>query len=164
MVVAIAVAGWWLFRCRYVLLEIARTILAALGDFWRMILAIRPARRPARTQDAFEPKARPPAEFRNPFYADREHSRPPAEIILYTYDAAQAWAARQGVELHPDQTAREFCQAMAEHSPELAGQYRHLSFLYAHAAYGLRLPTPCDLEPLKEIWRRLSWEQEAAPQ
>jgi hypothetical protein len=35
---------------------------------------------------------------------------------------------------------------------------RHLSFLYAHAAYGRHLPAPCDLEPLKEIWRRLTWK------
>jgi hypothetical protein len=89
--------------------------------------------------------------------------RPPADIILYTYDFVRAWAREQGLEPHPEQTAREFCQEMAARSPELAGAYRHLSFLYAHAAYGLRLPARCDLEPLKELWRQLTWDQANAP-
>jgi hypothetical protein len=75
----------------------------------------------------------------------------------------QAWAREQGMELHPEQTAREFCQEMAAHSPEMAASCRQLSFLYAHAAYGLHLPVPCDLEPLKELWRQLTWNQANAP-
>jgi hypothetical protein len=62
-----------------------------------------------------------------------------------------------------EQTAREFCQEMAERSPELTAAYRQLSFLYGHAAYGLRLPVHYDLEPLKELWRQLTWNTANAP-
>jgi hypothetical protein len=99
---------------------------------------------------------RPLSEFKNPFFAGKESARPPAEIILYTYDALQAWTREQGMEPHPEQTAREFCERAGESLPELAAPLRHLSFLYAHAAYGEHLPAECNLEPLKEIWRRLT--------
>jgi hypothetical protein len=165
LVVAAIVAGWWLFRCRYLLLEIARSLVAAIVDFFRKLLDLVPARKPLQPGEPapLRPKPRPLAEYTNPFYAGREHMRPPADIILYTYDFVRAWAREQGLEPHPEQTAREFCQEMAARSPELAGAYRHLSFLYAHAAYGLRLPARCDLEPLKELWRQLTWDQANAP-
>jgi hypothetical protein len=165
LVVAAIVVCWWLFRFRYLLLEIASSLVAAIVDFFRKLLDLMPARKPVRPREPapLRPKVRPLAEYANPFYAGREHTRPPVEIIIYTYEFVQAWAREQGLEVHPEQTAREFCQEMAARSPELAGAYRHLAFLYAHAAYGLRLPAHCDLEPLKELWRQLTWDQANAP-
>jgi hypothetical protein len=165
LVVAAIVAGWWLIRSRYLLLEIARSLAAGIVDFFRKLLDLVPARKPVKpgAPAPARPKTRPLAAYTNPFYAGQEQIRPPVEIILYTYDYVQAWAREQGLELHPEQTAREFCKEMAARSPELAGAYRHLSFLYAHAAYGLRLPAHCDLEPLKELWRQLTWDQADAP-
>jgi len=165
MVCAALFAGWWLFRCRYLLWEIARSLRAAIVDFFRNLLDLMPARRPAKIKPPGPPRPqlRPLAEYKNPFYADAGHSRPPSEIILYTYDAVQAWAREQGIDLHPEQTAREFCRDMAARAPELAAEYRQLSNLHAHAAYGRSLPAHCDLEPLKELWRQLTWNQANAP-
>jgi hypothetical protein len=155
-----AIVCWWLVRSRNVLLEMLRSCFTAIRDFFRQLLDLVPARKPARSADPQAPSRprRPLAEFKNPFFAEKESSRPPAEIILYTYDALQAWTREQGIELHPEQTAREFCAQTIEQLPELASPLRHLSFLYAHAAYGERLPAQCDIEPLKEIWRRLTWK------
>jgi len=165
LVIAAVVMGWWLFRCRHLLLEMARSLTAAIRDFFRKLLDMMPARRPARRDEPAppRPRLRPLSEYQNPFYAGKEHGRPPAEIILYTYDAVQAWAREQGMEPHPEQTAREFCREMAARAPELAAPYRQLAFLYAHAAYGTRLPADFDLEPLKELWRQLTWDQANAP-
>jgi hypothetical protein len=165
LVVAAIAAAWWLFRCRYLLLEIARSLITAIAGFFRKLLDLVPAKKAAKASEpaAPRPKLRPLAEYANPFYAGEKHMRPPVEIIIYTYDFVQAWSREQGYEPHPEQTAREFCQEMAARSPELAAAYRQLSFLYAHAAYGLGLPAQCDLEPLKELWRQLSWEQANAP-
>jgi hypothetical protein len=164
-VAAVVAGGWWLFRCRHLLLEMARSLTEAIRNFIRNMIDIIPARRPARPGEPAPPgrRIRPLAEYKNPFYAGKEHTRPPAEIILYTYEAVQAWAREQGIEPHPEQTAREFCGEMAARAPELAAPYRQLSFLYAHAAYGARLPADCDLEPLKELWRRLTWGQAGVP-
>ena len=156
LVVAALVAGWWLIRCRDLLLEIARSV----ANFFRKLFDFMPARRPAKPNQPEGPIRRPPrplAEYKNPFYAGQDYSQSASEIIIYTYDFVQAWAREQGIELHPEQTAREFCREMAERSPELSASYRQLSFLYAHAAYGLGLPAHYDMEPLKELWRQLTW-------
>jgi hypothetical protein len=164
-VIAAVVAGWWLFRCRHLMLEMARSLAAAVRDFFRKLLVLMPARLPARRSEPASHRAapRPLAEYKNPFYAGKGQGRPPAEIILYTYDALRAWAREKGIEPRPEQTAREFCGEMAAHEPELAEPCRHLSVLYAHAAYGTRLPADCNLEPLKELWRRMAFDQANAP-
>ena len=162
LVIVALTAGWWLFRCRYLLLEIARSV----ADFFRKLLDLVPAKRPPKPRPPGElvrPALRPLAEYKNPFHAVSGHSRPPADIILYTYDFVQAWAKEHGSEPHAEQTAREFCQEMAGRSPELASAYRQLSFLYAHAAYGLSLPAQYDMEPLKELWRQLTWAEANPP-
>jgi hypothetical protein len=157
----LALALWWLVRCRFLLWAIFQSILVAVRDFFRRLLDLIPSRKPSRPAppDAPQRPQRPLSEFKNPFLTDKAHSRPPAEIILYTYDALQAWTREQGMEPRPEQTAREFCQRATETLPELSAQLRSLSFLYAHAAYGERLPANFSMEPLAEIWRRLSWKQ-----
>jgi len=164
-IIAALLAGWWLFRRRLLLLEIARSLVAAIVDFFRRLLDLVPARKPAKAREPapLRPKLRPLADYANPFFAGQEHMRPPVEIIIYTYEFLQAWAKEQGIESHPEHTAREFCQEMSAHSPGLAPAFRQLSFLYGHAAYGVRLPAEFDLEPLKELWRQLTWEQANAP-
>ncbi len=161
LVGAALIAGWWLVRCRHLFLEMLRSCIAAVRDFFRQLLDLMPARKPSKTEPSSVParRQRPLAEFKNPFFAEKESARPPAEIILYTYDALQAWTNEQGMEPRPEQTAREFCERAGERLPELAAPLRHLSFLYAHAAYGEHLPAECNLEPLKEIWRRLTWSE-----
>jgi len=165
IIIAIILAGWWLYRCWPLLLEIARTLVSSIVEFFRKLLDLTPSWRPAKRQEpaAPRPKLRPLSEYKNPFYAGQGQQMPPAEIILYTFDAVQAWAREQGYELHPEQTAREFCRDMADRSPALVGQYRQLSYLYAHAAYSQNLPARCNLEPLKELWRQFTFEQANAP-
>jgi hypothetical protein len=155
----VLIACWWLARCRHLLLEMLRSCIMAVRDFFRQLLELMPARKPSKpgVPEAPARPRRPLTEFKNPFFAEKGSLRPPAEIILYTYDAVQAWTREQGMEPHPEQTAREFCEQAGERLPELATPLRHLSFLYAHAAYGEHLPAECNLEPLKEIWRRLTW-------
>ncbi len=165
MIAGAVLFGWWLFRCRHFLLEMARGLAEAIAKFIRELLDLTPRWRPAKRAEPGEvrPNLRPFSDYKNPFYAGEEHKMPPQEIILYTYDAIRAWARERNIEVHPDRTAREFCREMGGHSPEFASQYEHLAFLYAYAAYGTTLPAHCDLDPLKELWRQFSWEHANAP-
>jgi hypothetical protein len=158
LITAALIAGWWLVRCRYLLWEILRSCAAAIRDFFRELLDLIPARKPIKPEGPQAPtkKRRPLAEFKNPFYAGKEYSRPPEEIILYTYDALQSWTREHGIETRPEHTAREFCEQTSQQLPELTTALRQLSYLYAHVAYGEHLPPDCTLEPLAEIWRRIT--------
>jgi len=153
MAIAALVVGFVLYRCRHLLAEVIRSLIEA---FRRWLLLSIPVFHPTGPA-APERRRRPLSEFKNPFYSDPEHSREASEIILYTYEALQAWAIEQGIEPHPERTPREFCQEMTGHLPDLSSAMRHLAYLHAHAAYGRTLPANCDMEPLKEIWRRLTW-------
>jgi hypothetical protein len=155
LLIAVAIlVGWWLFRCRHLLAEMVRSMIAAFQNWLQPRIK---HTKPIGTTPIL-PKRRPLAEFKNPFYATENNFRPPEEIILYTYEALQAWAHEQGLESHPEQTSREFCQQMTARTPELADPLRQLAFLHAYAAYGLNLPPNCDMEPLKELWRQLTWK------
>jgi hypothetical protein len=158
LISAILLIGGWLIRHRRMLLEMARSILAAIARFFKKLFDLTPSRKPARKTEAEPTRARHSsfAEYGNPFYTGKDYAWPPGQIILYSYEAVQVWAKEQGIDLRPEETAREFCARLGGKRPELDSQLQPLARLYAHAAFGTKLPPECDLEPIRELWRRLT--------
>ena len=152
-----ALAGWWIFRQREMLLQIVRSIVAAVTGFFRDLFRFgsapneiaTPAKLPKPTHRLF-------AAYRNPFLLGKDSSWTPEQLVLYSFEAVQTWAEEQGIEPRPEQTAREFCVELGGRFPEITAELNRLSFLYAHAAFGLAVPAGCDLEPVKKLWRYLS--------
>jgi hypothetical protein len=157
LIIAALVIGGWIIRRRHMLLEMIRSIIAAITEFFRRFLAYNPARKAAKQIEAAPPPARFSsfAEYKNPFFAAKDHAMPPEQIMIYSYEAVQVWAIEQGVAPRPEETAREFCSRLSEHHPDLDSHLSQLARLYAHAAYGTKLPPDSDLEPIKELWRQL---------
>jgi hypothetical protein len=108
------------------------------------------------------PRQRPFAAYLSPFLTGKDKSWTAEQLILYSYEALQAWAAEQGIQSQPQQTAREFCLLLSETFPDAAAELNRLSFLYGHAAYGNAVPAGCDLEPVKKLWRYLSALEDAS--
>jgi hypothetical protein len=159
LIIAALVIGTWIIRRRHMLLEMAKSFLAALAQFFRKLFDLTPTRKPSKKTE--QPAPAPVnfstfAEYRNPFFAAKDHAWPPEQIIIYSYEAVQVWAKEQGIPARPEETAREFCSRLSEHYPELDASFSQLAHLYAHAAYGKKLPPNSDLEPIKELWRRMS--------
>jgi len=157
LIAALVVIGGWIIRRRYMLLEMARSILAALAQFFRKLFDLTPSRKPAKKTEPAPARAKFSsfAEYRNPFFTGKDYAWPAEQIILYSYEAVQVWAKEQGIAARPEETAREFCGRLGEQRPELDSQLDPLARLYAHAAYGTKLPPNSDLEPIRELWRRL---------
>jgi len=149
--------GWWVIRQRDLMLQIARSFIAALAQFFRDLFQFgsrvkqTKAKREERT-----PRQRPFAAYLSPFLTGKDKSWTAEQLILYSYEALQAWAVEQGIPSRPQQTAREFCLLLGETFPDAAAELNRLSFLYGHAAYGNAVPAGCDLEPVKKLWRYLS--------
>lgn len=156
VVIALVIASW-VFRHRQTLLAMLRSIIAAIREFLRKLLDLVPARKPARSSapEFVRPRHSSFSEYKNPFFATGEQAWPPEQIMIYTYEAVQAWAREQGTTVRPELTAREFCRDLSGQHPDLASHFNHLARLYAYAAYGKRLPPGSDLEPIKELWRRM---------
>jgi hypothetical protein len=154
---AIILAGWWVFRRRHLLLEIAQSLIAALAQFFRNLFQLdRLVKQTTAKAEVRTSRPHPFATYQSPFLTGKDKSWTAEQLILYSYEALQAWAVEQSIQLQPEQTAREFCLRLGQTFPDAASELNRLAFLYGHAAYGFAVPAGCDLEPVKKLWRYLS--------
>ena len=158
LLIAALLFAWWLFRRRHLIAQMVRSFVAALAQFFRGLLDIGLSRkRRGAGQAGWEaPERRAFAAYENPFVTGRDRTWSPEQLILYSYEALQVWAEKQGVKQLPQQTAREYCHALSVKFPKVDSELNRLSVLYGHAAYGTRIPEDCDLESVKRLWRHLS--------
>ena len=149
--------GWWMIRQRDLIREIAQSFLAAVAQFFRDLFQLGSRmKRTTGQRQVRTPRQRPFAAYLSPFLTGKDKSWSAEELILYSYEALQAWAVEQGIQSQPQQTAREFCVRLGETFPAAAAELNRLSFLYGHAAYGNAVPAGCDLEPVRKLWHYLS--------
>jgi hypothetical protein len=149
--------GWWLARNFHLVVQAVRAFMDAV----RALLGLSKtagARAPsAKTAVAPLPvPVRRFASYQNPFATEEGRSWTPEQVIVYTYEAVQAWASELGIEFPPQQTAREFCADLAARHPEIGWQLRQLTNYYAHAAYGTHLPADYDAGLVRQIWSHIA--------
>lgn len=148
--------GWRLFRQRALLFSMAQAFIAALKKFWHDLFHWGAWSDGAATVTTkTKARLRLFASYRNPFLSGKDTTWTPEQLVIYSYEALQAWAEEQGIEPHPEQTAREFCRELAGRFPEMTEELNQMSWLYGHAAYGTAVPPGRDLEPVKRVWRFL---------
>ncbi|MBU6401467.1 MAG: DUF4129 domain-containing protein [Verrucomicrobia bacterium] len=164
LLIAAALVIGWLIRHRQLVLEMIRSVIAAVRQFFQDLLhppsGIAASR--AGAVESPRPKPRPFAAYVNPFVTGKNRVWPPERLIAYSFEAAEAWAREQGVEARPQQTPREFCLALSARFPEVASGWDRLAYGYAHAAYGRRCPDSWDPAPIQELWRYLSAQAAAS--
>ena len=153
----VILAGWWVFRRRQLLLEIARSLIAAVLQFFRDLFSLGElAKKTVAKAEDRKPRPNPFAAYESPFLTGKDKLWTAERLILYSYEALQAWAVEQGIQFQPEQTAREFCGRLSQTFPDAGPELDRLAFLYGHAAYGFAVPAGCDLEPVKKLWHYLS--------
>ena len=157
-VVAIGLIGFWIFRHRELLLQMARSFWDALRQFFRDLLSFggnwnRP---PAPPTDPTTPQWQPFTAYQNPFLTGNDRGWTPEQLILYTFEALQSWSVQQGQKPAPEKTAREFCHDLTSLHPEQTDALRQLGFLHGHAAYATGVPPGTDVEFLRSLWQYLT--------
>jgi Domain of unknown function (DUF4129) len=98
----------------------------------------------------------PFASFANPFANGRAARMKPETLVVYTFEALQAWAREQGIERPGDQTPLEFVKTVAARHPDLAGEVALAGRLYARVAYASGSPSRAEVDRLEMLWRGLS--------
>ena len=154
--------SWWVIRQRHLILQMARSFIAALAQFFRDLFQFGSrVRRTTLKREEQTPRQRPFAAYLSPFLTGKDKSWTAEQLVFYSYEALQAWAFDQGITPHPQQTAREFCLLLSKTFPDAAAELNRLSFLYGHAAYRNAVPAGCDLAPVKKLWHYLSASNDA---
>ncbi len=110
--------------------------------------------------EAAPPVKRPPRRFhhyRNPFEQGSGAQKNPAELVVYTFEALEAWASDRGEPRLAEQTPQEFIGSVIDPA---APEARWLAVLYNRLAYGEGGITSQEADELKGVWRIM---QSAAP-
>ena len=151
------VVGGWAFQRRHLLLEIGRSLVSAIIQLFRDLFSSGAAVHKTSTKAKMRKrKPTPFAAYESPFMTGKDKFWTAEQVVIYSYEALQAWAIEQGTQPQPEQTAREFCGRLGQIHPDVGAQLDRLALLYGHAAYGLAVPAGCDLEPVRRLWHYLS--------
>jgi hypothetical protein len=148
---------WLLVRYRKVIAEMIRTFIAAVREFFRKFFNFRRRKSAPEAEESPSPAPtlEPFAAYENPFVTGKDKTWPPERLLFYTYEAVQAWAKEQGIEMKPQQTPREFCRELIERFPDFGPELEQFSFYYGHAAFAKRLPDDFETESLRRLWQYL---------
>ncbi len=151
------VGGYLLWKYRRELLTAARDLLGELrgwlGRLWgssddRVRQADAPTNRGASSRKRFR-------DFQNPFANDGAQAMQPDELVRFTFDALEAWAADRGTLRRVDQTPQEFVDGATNDDDSLHREACHLARLYSRIAYGAGHASPDEAIRLRQIWDHL---------
>ena len=137
----------------------ARRWLDGLRAWWASLFGKANPERQRRGDSAAAPlgPVRPPpfSAYSNPFADGTADTRDPAELIAYTFEAADAWAWDRDAGRDPAETPLEFAQRVGDAFPDYANGFARLANLSTRAAYSA-LPLPADaLATLEAVWEEL---------
>jgi hypothetical protein len=136
-----------------------RELWAAITELWRWWQGLwanptSPQPTTAATNTAPVPRAEsiPFSSFRNPF-AGGAIARPPAEIVRYTFAAAEAWGAERMQARHPEETPEEYLERLKSNLPH--APWPLLGQLYNQVAYANQRPRAEQVQPLAKLWQQM---------
>jgi len=140
------------------IVAVLRQILEELRNLWLSLFGGRKktsmdAERALTEQKA--PRHRPFASFSNPFDSSAARLMPPAELVVYTFDALQAWAEEHRLGRRPEQTPMEFTSVLGVRVAEFSDDVGEVGKLYARVAYAGVSPSPKSAAALERLWQRM---------
>jgi hypothetical protein len=144
-----------LFRYGSTLLDALRDLLASLfgGLFIQQPKKRTKAPEPAPAEKA--PPARPFASFANPFDTGMDQRFSPNDLIVYSFEALEAWASEHGLARSPDETPSEFGRRLGEVRTDLRPDAMRLVGYFVTVVYGQTGFKAEVLPPLRQFWRAL---------
>lgn len=155
-VLAILIVGYFVWKYwRQVLAAIAN-FWKSLQDFWASLFGRKTVAAAAEASIAASaPPPKPFSAFHDPFLTGAAQSRPPIEVVTYSFEALEAWAREHGFPRHPEQTPQEFAQQVAANQGALGRDAAALADLYNRCAYSRDLGPRVNIEPLRRLWQQM---------
>jgi hypothetical protein len=161
IVVGIIIVIFGLIRYWRDLLEVLRALLASLlgglGFGWGK-------KREKDERGAAEepaPTPRPFASYVNPFDAGLDQQLTPDDLVVYSFEALEAWAYEHELARSPHETPTEFVGRIGEARADLGPDALRLVGYFVMIVYGQQGFGTEVLAPLRRFWRALEGSHEA---
>jgi hypothetical protein len=157
-VLALVGAVLLLWRHGSSLLDLLRGLIQARRDLWNGLwggFAVGP-RSATGFRAAPAARPRPFSAYPDPFRTGLAGHSPPEDLIRYTFEALEAWAAERDLGRRPQETPLEFVDRVGLSASEIADATRRLAALYGEVAYGTRLSDRAVRPTLERVWDGLS--------
>jgi hypothetical protein len=155
MAVGILFLIYGFFRYGRFLLQALRDLIAALlGGFW-FGGPRKPKKDDAAEADKALPPPRPFASFVNPFDAGLDHQFSPNDLVIYSFEALEAWAYEHNLARSPHETPAEFVQRLGQARAELSREATRLVGFFVTIVYGQRDFKPEVFPALRQFWQAL---------
>lgn len=129
---------------------------ALLGGLW-FGGPRRPKPKKEDADDPSEPEVppRPFASFANPFETGLNHRLTPDDLIVYSFEALEAWAYELELGRSPQETPTEFVRRLELAKPELSDDASRLVSCFVTLTYGRRGFRADVLPILRRFWQAL---------
>jgi hypothetical protein len=102
------------------------------------------------------PPRKPFSAYTNPFLRGGRDRFAPAELVQYTFEGLQAWAANHELARRDGETPLEFVNRLGEAMPEVTSEVHDLACQYTRLAYSGREPEPDSLTHAATLWGYMS--------
>lgn len=163
MAAGIAVVIYGLFRYWRDLIGVIRSLIAAIlavfGFGWQ------PKAEAGAEKDEQEavPPPRPFSSYSNPFDSGLVHQLTPDALVVYSFEALEAWANEREMARQPHETPLEFVNRVSQARPELGRDASRMVGYFMALVYGQRGFRDEVLPPLEQFWRALEASAWSAP-
>ncbi len=140
---------------RYLLLALRKGWRAFL-ELWSSLFASREKAGLARNVVGSQIPIRPFAAFSNPFISGEASQMSVSDLIVYSFNALEAWAAGYQFGRPADQTPFEFSDRLSERVPGLAAEIQEVTRLYVQVAYAEASSLPPCRTVLEILWTKMT--------
>ena len=113
---------------------------------------------PKENENAGEQPAPPPrpfASYVNPFDAGLDHQLTPDDLVIYSFEALEAWAYEHELARSPHETPMEFVSRVGQERADLGPDATRLVGYFGAIVYGQQGFRSEVLPPLRRFWRAL---------
>ncbi|GAB4130185.1 DUF4129 domain-containing protein [Thermopirellula anaerolimosa] len=157
----VVAAAWLAWRYRHEVREVLRQWCEQL---MRLMESLFGRRKAAGGNDSAAGPAlsqSPPfSRFQDPFASGMAARQAPVWLVVYSFDALQAWGEQMGMPRDPDETPKEYARRLRASGLRGPNAFDRLSELYNLAAYAGRSGTlslsPEDRQALATAWRYMT--------
>ncbi len=155
MVIGIAILIFGLFRYHRELIQIVMALIAAILAVFGFGWHAEPKKVEAAPVEEPKPPPRPFSSYPNPFTSGLDHQFTPDGLVVYSFEALEAWAYEQEIPRAPYETPTEFVNRVGETYVQLGNDGQRLVSCFVALIYGQRGFRSDVLPSLREFWQTL---------